>query len=102
MARSSCSRRTRAERTTLASYIDSPNLNDHFRAAVLLFTGDDYDQFTAQLPANPTNQKVPELGRAPGSRSGRPILRNLGASYQTRLTLELIGGPGRRRHCSPR
>src|SRR5262245_19325926 len=51
-----------AERTSLASYIESPNLNEHFRTAVFLFTGNDYDQFLEQLPANPTNRKVPELG----------------------------------------
>src|SRR6185369_1659751 len=31
----------RAERRSLASYIGAPNLDDHFRAALLLFTGDD-------------------------------------------------------------
>src|SRR6185503_13405932 len=50
-----------AERTSLASYIDSPNLNEHFRSAVFLFTGDDYDQLMSQIPQNPTNKKVPEL-----------------------------------------
>ena len=29
----------RAERASLASYINSPNLDEHFRAAVFLFTG---------------------------------------------------------------
>src|SRR5262245_64861088 len=51
-----------AERTSLASYIQTPNLNEHFKTAVFLFTGNDYDQFLEQLPANPTNRKVPELG----------------------------------------
>src|SRR5271166_64527 len=34
----------RAERRSLAGYIDSPNLDEHFRTALLLFTGDEYDQ----------------------------------------------------------
>src|SRR5450755_5055856 len=29
----------RAERRSLASYIDSPNLDEHFRTALFLFTG---------------------------------------------------------------
>src|SRR2546426_6524296 len=51
-----------AERTSLASYIASPNLDEHFRTALFLFTGNDYDQLMSQLPENPTNKKVPELG----------------------------------------
>src|ERR1035441_8623378 len=33
----------RAERASLASYTNSPNLDEHFRSAVFLFTGSDYD-----------------------------------------------------------
>src|SRR5215469_6520390 len=33
----------RAERASLARYIHSPNLDEHFHAAVFLFTGDEYD-----------------------------------------------------------
>jgi hypothetical protein len=85
----------RGERATLARYVQAPNLNDHFRAAVLLFTGDEYEQLHEQLPSNPANKKVPEMG-AILDQEWTPILRNLGASYQTRLTLELLGGPARR------
>lgn len=85
----------RGEREALAKYTHAPNLNDHFRAAVLLFTGDEYEQLRAQIPENPANRKVPEMG-AILDQEWSPILRNLGSSYQTRLTLEVIGGPGRR------
>lgn len=85
----------RGERAALARYIHSPNLDDHFRAAVLLFTGDEYEQLRAQLPDNPANKKAPEIG-AVLDEEWTPALRNLGASYQTRLTAELLGGPGRR------
>jgi hypothetical protein len=84
-----------AERTSLASYIHSPNLNEHFKTAVFLFTGNDYDQFLEQLSSSPANRKVPELGPIMDE-EWSPALRNLGASYQTRLTLDLMGGPGRR------
>src|ERR1019366_9267435 len=33
----------RAERRSLATYIDSPNLDEHFRGAVFLFTGNVHD-----------------------------------------------------------
>src|SRR3954447_4098374 len=85
----------RGERTALSRYIQSPNLNEHFRAVVLLFTGDEYEQLRQQLPENPANKKTPEVG-ALLDQEWTPVLRNLGTSYQTRLILELIGGPGRR------
>src|SRR5262249_26484121 len=85
----------RGERAALAKYTHSPNLAEHFRAAVLIFTGDEYEQLREQLPSNPANKKAPEIG-AVLDQEWTPVLRNLGSSYQTRLTLELFGGPGRR------
>src|SRR5262245_23175567 len=84
-----------AERTSLAAYTGSPNLNEHFKTAVFLFTGDDYEQVMKQLPENPSNRKAPELAPVLDD-EWTPTLRNLGASYQTRLALDLMGGPGRR------
>jgi len=85
----------RAERRSLAGYIDSPNLDEHFRAALLLFTGDEYDQIKSQLSANPSNRRTPEIG-AVMDEDWSPVLRNLGTSYQTRLTLDLLNGRGGR------
>src|SRR3954452_3900337 len=51
----------RGERAALSRYIHSPNLDDHFRAAVLLFTGDEYEALRAQLPNNPANKKSPDI-----------------------------------------
>jgi Peptidase family M1 domain len=84
----------RAERRSLAAYTDSPNLDEHIRGALFLFTGDVYDQLKAQLPQNPGNRKAPEMG-ALLDEQWTPVLRNLGASYQTRLTLDLMGGTSR-------
>jgi hypothetical protein len=85
----------RAERRSLATYIGSPNLDEHFRGAAFLFTGDVYDALKKQLPDNPANKKVPELG-ALLDEQWTSVLRNLGAAYQTRLTLDLLGWPGSR------
>ena len=85
----------RAERRSLATYIDSPNLDEHFRGAVFLFTGDVYDLLKKQLPDNPANKKIPELGVLLDEQ-WTSALRNLGASYQTRLTLDLLGWPASR------
>ena len=84
----------RAERQSLATYIDTPNLDDHFRSVLLLFTGDDYAALMAQMPsASPANRRTPELGEAMANQ-WNPVLHNVSFSYQTRLTLDLLGSPG--------
>ncbi len=86
---------TLAERRSLASYVGSPNLDEHFQAAIFFFTGDTYQKLIEQLPANPTNRKVPEMGAILEERYN-PVLHDLGASFDTRLTLDLMGGAGRK------
>ncbi|HEY1338282.1 MAG TPA: M1 family aminopeptidase [Bryobacteraceae bacterium] len=85
----------RAERKSLASYTGSPNLDEHFRSALFLFTGDDYAALIGQLPNNPANKKTPEIAPLMEER-WTSTLQNLSASYQTRLTLDLLGGGARR------
>jgi hypothetical protein len=79
----------RAERRSLASYIHSPNLDEHFRTGLFLFTVDIYESVMAQLPSSPTNRRTPEVGALLEERF-TPMLRNLSASYQTRLVLDLL------------
>jgi hypothetical protein len=85
----------RAERRSLAAFIHSPNLDEHFRTAVFLFTGDDYAALVSQMAENPFNRKTPEVG-ALLDEAYTPMLRNLGASYQSRLALDLLNGPARK------
>lgn len=87
----------RAERRSLAAFADTPNLNEHIRAAVLLFTGDVYDELIGQIAANPANRKAPEMAPILDE-EWSPVLRSLGASYQIRLTLDLLAGPARADH----
>jgi hypothetical protein len=85
----------RAERRSLAAFVDSPNLDEHIRSALFLFTGDDYDRLKSQFPDNPANKKAPEMGAALDE-EWTPVLRNIGVSYAARLTLDLLDGPGNR------
>ncbi|SRR5579883_46706 len=78
-----------AERRSLASYIGAPNLDEHFQAGAFFFTGDVYRELMEQLPRNPTNRKAPKMG-ALLEEQWSPVVRNLGASYDTRLTLDLL------------
>ncbi|MBZ5584283.1 MAG: hypothetical protein LAQ30_19135 [Acidobacteriia bacterium] len=84
-----------AERRSLARYIHSPNLDEQFQTAVLLFTGDVYQNLRSQMAANPYNRKAPEVAQQLDE-EWTPVLQNLGGSYQTRLALDLLGGPARK------
>jgi hypothetical protein len=84
-----------AERRALANYTKQPNLDEHFRTAIFLFTGDDYDALISQFPKSPANKKTPEVA-ADMDQLWTSLLRNIGGSYQTRLTLDLLGGPSRK------
>jgi hypothetical protein len=79
----------RAERRSLASYTHSPNLDEHFRTGMFVSTGGMYEAILAQLPSNPANRRTPEIG-ALLDEQFTPMLRNLSASYQTRLVLDLL------------
>jgi hypothetical protein len=81
----------RAERRSMAVYTDSPNLNEHFRGLLMLFTDDLASRLKAELAGNPTNRKAPEVAQTLDEFWG-PVLRNLGESYQTRLVYDLLGG----------
>jgi hypothetical protein len=84
----------RAERRSLAAFTHSPNLDDHFRSALFLFTGAEYDDLQSQIAENSTNKKMPEIG-ALMDEQWTPVLRNLTESYETRLVLDLMGGSAR-------
>jgi hypothetical protein len=81
----------RAERRSLSAFTDSPNLNEHFRGVLMLFTDDMAARLKTEMAANPTNRKAPEMGPMLDESWG-PVLRNLSGSYQTRLAYDLLGG----------
>src|SRR5215469_6709166 len=86
---------TSAERRSLAGYIGSPNLDEHFQAALFFFTGDRYRTLTAQLPNNPANRKVPAIGALLEDK-WNPVLRNLSSGFDLRLALDLLNGSHRK------
>jgi hypothetical protein len=84
----------RAERRSLAAFVHAPNLDDHFRSALFLFTGAEFDVLQSQIAQSPSNKRMPEVG-ALMDEQWTPVLRNISESYQTRLALDLIGGSAR-------
>ena len=81
----------RSERQALAGFTGSPNLNEHFHAAVLLFTDQTYRDLMAQIRDNPSNKKVAEMGLALGD-DWNAVVTNLGASFESRLVLDMLSG----------
>jgi len=85
----------RAERQSLAAHTGAPNLDEHFSAAVLMFSDDTYAKLTEQIQQNPFNRKSPEMG-ALLAESWTPVVRNISASFQTRLVLDLLSSDAHR------
>lgn len=87
----------RGERGSLASYIGSPNLDEHFATAIMVFSDDTYAKLTEQIRQSPFNHKVPDIG-ATMAEKWAPVVRNIAGSFQTRLLLDLLsrrsGYPG--------
>jgi hypothetical protein len=82
----------RGERQSLASFTHSPNLDEHFRLAVMLFTDQTYRDLLAQIGDNPSNKKSPEMGLTMAP-EWTPVVRNLASSFENRLVLDLLSGP---------
>ncbi|MGD0359991.1 MAG: M1 family aminopeptidase [Bryobacteraceae bacterium] len=81
----------RGERQSLASYTGSPNLDEHFVAAALIFSDDTYAKLNAQIHQNAANRKAPEMG-AMMAEHWTPVLRNLASSFQARLVWDVLLG----------
>lgn len=82
---------SRSERLSLAKYTGSPNLNEHFKTAVFIFTDDTYAQLSRQLRAQPAARKNPEAG-ALLAQVWNPVVRNFAGSFQIRLVADLLAG----------
>lgn len=73
----------KAERTTLARFSGAPNLNEHIKGALLLFTDNTGDQLAAEI-AEKKFQASAEMGRMLAT-SHDALLKNLFHSFEIRL-----------------
>lgn len=85
----------RSERRSLAFFAQAPNLNEHFRSAVLVFTDDTYQVLMRALQARGEPQRSPEMGLLM-SRQWDLVLRNFLESLQVRVVSDLLAGRGPR------
>jgi hypothetical protein len=80
---------TRSERMSLAKFTESPNLNEHFRFAVFLFTDETYREITKRLSEGYVGRKVSEAGPMFAERYD-PVVKNLSASLELRLVRDIM------------
>ena len=79
---------TRGERLSLATYTQSPNLDEHLKAAAFLFTDGSAAELLASIDATPP-KKVPEIGMVLAEQWD-PVMRNLSHSFETRLVHDAL------------
>lgn len=82
---------TRSERASLATFTNSPNLEEHFKSAAFVFTDGTGDQLLAQLQSNPASKKSPEMGGLIAERWSS-VLSNLISSFETRVVYDMLSG----------
>ncbi len=81
----------RSERLSLSTFTNSPNLNEHFKTAVLIFSDDTAEQLLSQIHANPSMKKSPEMANLLIT-PWISVVRNLTDSFIARLVNDLICG----------
>ncbi len=86
----------RAERTALAKHTGTPNMEEHFTAAIFAFADGTYEDILEQIRANPSIRKAPEIGLLL-SEKWTPVVRNLNGSFGLRLTMDLLTPPAGRK-----
>lgn len=86
---------SRSERMSLAKFTGSPNLNEHFRSAVFLFTDDTYAEVLRLVEEKYAGRKVPEMG-ALYVEKYNGLIKNLSESVELRLVKDLAEGASAR------
>ncbi len=79
----------RAERKSLASYTGSPNLDEHFRTAIFLFTEPRARALVDRVRSAPGVKKLPDIGALMAEQWNR-TLANIESSYESRVVLDLL------------
>ncbi len=79
----------RGERMSLAAFTRSPNLNERFQSAVMIFTDETAAQLAAAIRESPGSRQSAEMGLVLAARWD-PVLRNFLTSFEVRLVQDLL------------
>ena len=80
----------RSERLSLVTFTDSPNMDEHFRSALLLATDNTAEDLLAMLRANGA-KKAPEMG-VMLSEQWTPVVKNLNSGFEVRQIGDILSG----------
>jgi hypothetical protein len=80
----------RSERLSLASFAGSPNLDEHFRSAVFIFSDGAYPELKKLIGQHGEPRPDPERGVALAA-DWEPVVRNLTQSFQVRIVKDMLG-----------
>ena len=80
----------RSERMSLANFTESPNLDEHFKVAVFIFTDGTAESLLSRIHDSAL-KNVPEVGNLLGDQ-WNGALRNLTGSFETRLVYDMLTG----------
>ncbi|RPI12022.1 MAG: hypothetical protein EHM65_06425, partial [Acidobacteriales bacterium] len=84
---------SRSERLSLARTAGSPNLSEHFKLAVMIFSDDTYETLSRQIQEAGEPRRSPERGVLL-EESWAGIVRNLTSSFETRLVHDALAADG--------
>lgn len=80
---------TRSERVSLVQFTNSPNLEEHFKSAVFIFTDKTADDLLHKLEDNPASKKSQEMGGLIADH-WTATFDDLISSFQTRILYDLM------------
>jgi hypothetical protein len=79
---------TRSERQSLAGFTQSPNLDEHFRAVLMVSTEGSVERLQERLGQEEGVKKAPEMGTVLAEQWG-PVVSNISGPMQMRLVKDL-------------
>ena len=88
----------RSERQSLANFTGSPNLNEHFRSALFVFSQGVPQDILARV--GESGKRSAERGLLLAGQYG-PVVKNIGESFQLRLVEDLLIPASENRCCLP-
>lgn len=80
---------THSERQSLAAYTQSPNLDEHIRAALMIASDGSMDRLRSDLEKNGAGKRSPEMGPLLASQ-WTPVVSNISGPMQMRLIADLF------------
>jgi hypothetical protein len=83
---------TRSERQSLAKFTRSPNLDEHFRNALLVFTDDSANELLERIRSENGGRPAPEMGPVLAEQ-WNSTLANVGEGFSPRLVRDLLNSP---------